>query len=821
MEITRRNFIQLLAGGTAGIHMTPLPWKMMDDIAIWTQTWPWVPVPPEGRFDHVQSVCGLCPGGCGIRVRTVDQRAVKIEGRTDYPVNPGGICPLGAGGLQLLYDETIRFTSPMKRVGPRGEGQFMPISWNEALEILAGRIRDLRDKGQPQALAAVDGNRRNSTSALLMQRLLRAVGSPNYIRMPSIEDTYAQANLLMQGTEGPMAYDLENADFILSFGAGLIEGWGAPGRVIDAWGRWHDDPKVKAPKIVQVESRASNTASKADTWVAARPGTEAALALGMANVMIRENLVDDSFLFNYTHGYEDWTDDAGDRRMGFKSMVLERYSPDATARITGVKADQIMAVAREFGKARSPIAVYGKGKGGLNGSLLECMAVQSLNALKGVINKPGGAIVYDGFPFAEWDEVEPDATAREGLARDRLDGAGSPGYPLADSLIENLPAAIREDAGAAPVDTILVMAANPVFTLPDGGAFKRALEKVPFIVSFSPFQDETSAMADLVLPDHTALEKQEDLIWPTGLQYPLLGVSQPVVRTVYNTRHAGDTIIGLAGKIGKPVAEAFPWKGFEAALKERLQGLAEAPGLTRYKSNDPAWKAFAKGGGVSADYKDLDTLWKKLKSGGFWYHPSHTFYSWLTCFHTPSGKFEFACSRLEQAVLDAAQGGDPKEILMQMEINAPEDEAYLPHYEQALSEGTGDGDLVMVPYELFNLSSDRLPNPPFLTKTLFDHQLRKDESFGELNPQTAASLGLREGDRMVVRSEAGEVRVRAHLFEGAMPGFVYLPLGFGHTAGGVYQKGKGVNPTDIVSGGRDPLSGQKVWWATRVRVTKA
>ena len=96
MEINRRHFIALLAGGAAGINLTPLPWKLTDDIAIWTQNWPWVPVPPKGEFSHVKSVCRLCPGGCGITVRKVDGRAVKIEGRTDYPVNPGGICPLGA-----------------------------------------------------------------------------------------------------------------------------------------------------------------------------------------------------------------------------------------------------------------------------------------------------------------------------------------------------------------------------------------------------------------------------------------------------------------------------------------------------------------------------------------------------------------------------------------------------------------------------------------------------------------------------------------------------------------------------------------------------
>jgi hypothetical protein len=95
MEINRRHFIALLVGGAAGIQATPLPWKLTDDIAIWTQNWPWVPVPPMGEFTHAKTVCTLCPGGCGIEVRKVDHRAVKIEGRTDYPVNPGGICPLG------------------------------------------------------------------------------------------------------------------------------------------------------------------------------------------------------------------------------------------------------------------------------------------------------------------------------------------------------------------------------------------------------------------------------------------------------------------------------------------------------------------------------------------------------------------------------------------------------------------------------------------------------------------------------------------------------------------------------------------------------
>ena len=139
------------------MHITPLPWKLADDIAIWSQNWPWLSVPPVGEFFHEKTLCTLCPGGCGIEVRKVDERAVKIEGRTDYPVNPGGICPLGVGGLQLLYKEDLRYTGPMKRVGPRGSGTFQSISWKEALKALADRLTALRKKGHPESFTAIDG----------------------------------------------------------------------------------------------------------------------------------------------------------------------------------------------------------------------------------------------------------------------------------------------------------------------------------------------------------------------------------------------------------------------------------------------------------------------------------------------------------------------------------------------------------------------------------------------------------------------------------------------------------------------------------------
>ena len=124
MKIDRRSFLSFLIGGAAGTTLSPLPWKLMDDSAIWTQMWPWTPVPEDGESSYVNSVCTLCSGGCGITIRKIDDRAVKIEGMKGYPVNDGGLCLLGLSGLQLLYSPT-RVKGPLKRVGKKGEGKWL------------------------------------------------------------------------------------------------------------------------------------------------------------------------------------------------------------------------------------------------------------------------------------------------------------------------------------------------------------------------------------------------------------------------------------------------------------------------------------------------------------------------------------------------------------------------------------------------------------------------------------------------------------------------------------------------------------------------
>ncbi len=821
MKLDRRNFIKFTAGGIAGIHMTPLPFKLMDDVAIWTQNWPWVPVPPDGEFSHEKTVCNLCQGGCGIEVRKIDERAVKIEGRTDYPVNPGGICPLGMGGLQLLYNRDARYTSPMRRIGEKGSGKFIPVSWREALHELTVRLSYLRSAGKPETLVSVDGNRTGTTMSAMIERFTSAIGSPNYVRVPTLEDTYSMGTFLMQGTEMPMAYDLENSDFILSFGSGLLEGWGAPGRMMNAWRIIREKALEGNAKVVQVESRASNTASKADQWVTPRPGTDGALALGLAHVIIKNNWYNTQFINGESFGFNDWKSNDGKNRMGFKKMVLDQYSPERVADITGVKADQITSLAKSFSSANAPVAVYGKGKGILNGGLYEFMAVHSLNAMVGNFNKPGGILLPDALPLSSLPDIKPDAIALKGLKTARLDRAGTKEFPFAKSLINNLSETVLK-GHTSPIDTLMIFSSNPAYTLPDNGIFREVLEKIPFVVSFSPFKDETSYMADLILPDHTYLEKIDDVIWPTGLQYPLYGLSNPVVKPVYDTRNSGDVIIQIAKKMGKAVNSDFPWDNFEEVLKTRAKGLFDAGGgLVASYDGVPAWKWQKQESIPEPDYDSFDDMWGKIKSGGFWYKPICFSNKRESLFKTPTNKFEFYCNKINRAFNEYSKETFEKRALENMGIGVEGDEISMPHYEEVSFPGRRSKyKLKMMPYDQINLASGWVPSAPFQYKTILDNQLLKNESFATINPKTASEYELEQGDSVLVQSIKGTLQVRVDLSEGAMPGIVYLPTGFGHTAYDEFIRGKGVNPNDIIQARKDPLSGHPLWWDTPVKISK-
>ena len=191
----RRGFIKFAVGAVAGLHVTPIPWKLTDDIAIWTQNWPWVPDPKNGKIAYRNVSGGFNGCGCGLRVRLVDgKRAVSVSGNPDHPLNQGGICPSCASSLQYFYNKRVRLTSPMKQKG----GVWISISWDEALSTIQEKLVSLRTAGTPNKVAMVRSESDSATSEV-MKRFMEAYGSPNVMSMPSMKDTNALVAKLMFG----------------------------------------------------------------------------------------------------------------------------------------------------------------------------------------------------------------------------------------------------------------------------------------------------------------------------------------------------------------------------------------------------------------------------------------------------------------------------------------------------------------------------------------------------------------------------------------------------------------------------------------------
>ena len=587
MKIDRRSFLSLSIGATAGVTLSPLPWKLTDDLSIWTQNWPWTPVPLDGATTYEHSVCALCPGGCGIAVRKVGDRAVKIEGTDGHPVNDGGICMLGLSGLQLLYGPT-RVKTPLKRVGKRGEGKWKKISWEQAITEVASTLSDLRSTGKPWAAGCISGSDKGITPNLF-KRFMSAYGSPNFMAMPSMADSYSLAMRMMQGQETMPGFDFENADFILSFGSGILDGWGSPVRMFKANSQW-----VKSGgKVVQIEPRLSSTAAKAYKWLPVKPGTETALALGIAHVIIRSNLYNRDFVSGSTSGFN-----------AFKKLVLEQYNPAKVAEITGIAdPSKIESIAKEFAKAKRPIAICGKGQGDVTGGLYDFMAVHALNALVGNINKPGGVLAFEADSYINWSEPRKDSVAADGLIRKRIDGAGSGKYPHARSLLNRLSGQIGRDE-KYPMEVLFISGANPLYSMPDTNSLKKAFDQVSSIVSFSSYMDETAMYADIILPNHMYLERYDDAPIPPGMGKPVVGLLKPVVKPQFDTMHSGDVLIRLANEMGGSIKAAFPWDDFESCIKETF-----------------------------GDH------WDTLENDGFWVDSKTS--SGKKKFATDSGKFEF------------------------------------------------------------------------------------------------------------------------------------------------------------------------------------
>jgi len=526
----RRHFIKLTAisGTSAALTACGNPENQIirfipeDDLVPGIATWK-------------PSVCPLCDAGCGVMARVMEGDAEvfrngqpgvirmglvkKLEGNPDDPISQGKLCARGQAAVQVTYHPD-RLDKPRKRSGERGSGQFVDISWDEALKELAGQLDALAAANDQASLAFLTKPRRGRRLELI-SRLLQGYGAGAPITYEFFsDDVLRRANAISFGSHQLPTFDFANSRYVIVFGADVLGTWNSTVAHSAAYGRMRQGGAGGRAKFVYVGDRLSQTAANADEFIAIRPGTEGVLALGLARAV-------------------------AERRGSKPDADAAAFTAEEVAKRTGLAAATIQRLAREFADNGPGVAIIGGAPLAHTNGLFNAVAVNTLNRVAGTVNQPGGLSFVP-------------------------QGAAVPTRAFNELLQGNGPKVLC-------IDDV-----NPVHGSPAAWKVADTLKRIPFIVAFGAFIDETSALADLILPDHSFLESWVDAAPESGSPKAVPVKFGPAMRPLYDSRSTPDVLLDIAKRLSKPVA-GMP-NSFEEHLAQDPSPRAQAAGP---KPQDP------------------------------------------------------------------------------------------------------------------------------------------------------------------------------------------------------------------------------------------
>ena len=558
MPITtsRRDILRFVGGSVAGLIFTPIPWRLLDDIAIRTQNPPWTVETPRGDVVSKFSTCALCPAGCGIKARCVSNQPISLSGVPNHPLSQGFLCPSGLGGHHLPY-HPLRIIQPVKISRNEKEVKAEQVTVSEVIMKLQQAIADSAKEGTVVILDQRPGR----TISGLYRKYLATLPNGKYL-IPSGEgnNAFNVMSEALQDSDGPLGLDLEGTRTVLSFGTPILDGWCAPGRIqniVRSRLNGNDNAKLK---IIQVETRQSRTALMADQWIPIKPSSELAVALGLANIIISENLYDQRSV---------------DRRASdfaaFRSLVAS-FPVERVVELSGVPADTLVDTARLIAK-RSPAIVIGNGDPGSGPLRREAqMAIAGLNLILGNVGVPGGFVVRNEDPLGE------------SLKQSKL-------VPVSDiASVPDLSIRVLVIDGAEGSKVLPWNLIEPKLTLKDS-----------MVVTLSPYLSELARRSDFVIPTPSHLETLTDIPTPFEAKTATFAVATPMIQAPATVVQPIDVLNQLSSSSDS----------LEQHLKQTVESIHKSKRGNLFKFADGSLVAVS-------SISSADDLWKFLNDGAIW-----------------------------------------------------------------------------------------------------------------------------------------------------------------------------------------------------------
>jgi thiosulfate reductase/polysulfide reductase chain A len=549
-----------------------------------------------GETRTVYSICAMCTVRCPIMIEVIDGTIKHIWGN---PHVLGGqyLCPRGAAGKAFQYD-TERPQYPLMRDGERGSGRWKRVSWEEAFDFIANKLKSIIDTYGAKSIVLSD---RGGPFTEFQKTFLAAIGSPNYFNHhASCSNSVHNAHISIAGhARNTVGYDYKNCKYMVVYGRNLLEsiGTGEAKNVIDM---------IEAGgKMVYIDVRWNFTANKAHRFFIIRPGTDYALTLALINIVLKDRLYDEEFVHRWVIGLDE-----------LKKFVSP-YTPEWAERETGISSREIIKIAHEASSAK-PSVIFHPGwmTAWTSQDFYLRRAIYTLNALMGSYEAKGG-IFINKTPADVGVKIKTLLSQAPKVKEERFDGCGTK-YPHLGAqwgLAQMLPHAILNE-DPYPIKAYIVMRHDPLASLPDPEEFKRALNKLDLIVSIDVNYSETGWFSDIILPESTYLERTDHIVSRNGLK-PALALRRQAVEPLFDSKPRWYIFKALAERLG--VGQYFPYNTIEELISWQLEG-------TNFKLED-----FDKTGVINLS---KEPIWFDRKEG--------------LKFKTPSGKIEIISETLEK-----------------------------------------------------------------------------------------------------------------------------------------------------------------------------